>query len=128
MPYFIDVFPAVIINGQQTGDWVNVRTTANYRSTGPVVDVTSDAIRCYQLTPGGGGGTSTADVRAGDEVGFTVNPNIFHPGPISFYMARVPSGQSIDSWDGSGAVWFKIYEEKPSISASGMTWQSDCKY
>jgi hypothetical protein len=39
-------------------------------------------------------------------------------------MAKVPEGQSIDTWDGSGEVWFKVYQEMPSIGGGGMTWSS----
>lgn len=33
-----------------------------------------------------------------------------HKGPILVYAAKVPSGQTAATWDGSGAVWFKLYE------------------
>ncbi|KAK3934021.1 hypothetical protein QBC46DRAFT_400782, partial [Diplogelasinospora grovesii] len=42
--------------------------TANHYSNGPVTDVTSDAIRCYQNTPGGGGSTSTYKAKAGGTI------------------------------------------------------------
>jgi hypothetical protein len=28
------------------------------------------------------------------------------------------------SWDGAGAVWFKIFSQGPNISPSGLTWPS----
>lgn len=31
-----------------------------------------------------------------------------HPGPILWYMARVPDGEAVDKWQPSGNVWFKI--------------------
>lgn len=123
----LDTFSSLIVNGQSTGDWVHVRKTANYQSNGPVTDVTSQAIRCYQLS-GGNEGATTVDVNAGSQIGFTVNPSTYHPGPLAFYMAKVPSGQTAASWDGSGNNWFKIYEDGPtSFSNSGLTWKSDCK-
>jgi hypothetical protein len=39
-------------------------------------------------------------------------------------MAKVPSGQTASSWDGSGAVWFKIFSQGPNIAPSGLTWPS----
>jgi len=32
---------------------------------------------------------------------------ITHPGPIQFYMAKVPEGKDINTWEATGNVWFK---------------------
>ncbi len=101
-----------------------VRTAANHDSNGPVTDVGSLDIRCYQLKPGGGGSTSTYQAKAGGSVGWAASPNIFHPGALSAYMAKVPEGQTAATFDGSGAVWFKIFQEMPTVSGSGMSWAS----
>lgn len=42
-------------------------------------------------------------------------------------MAKVPEGQTVAGWDGSGAVWFKVYQDMPSISGNTMTWPSQSK-
>ncbi|TPX17705.1 uncharacterized protein E0L32_002806 [Thyridium curvatum] len=107
-----------------TQDWQVVRTTANHYSNGPVTDVRSEAIRCYQLAPGGGGVTQTFKANAGGSITWSANPNIYHPGALSAYMAKVPAGQTAASWNGAGAVWFKVYQDYPSVSNSGMTWPS----
>jgi hypothetical protein len=107
-----------------TQDWQVVRMTANHYSNGPVTDVTSDDIRCYQLNPGGGGSTSTYNAKAGGSITWVANPNIYHPGALSAYMAKVPTGQTAASWDGSGEVWFKVYQDMPTIAGSSMTWPS----
>lgn len=39
-------------------------------------------------------------------------------------MAKVPEGQTLSSWDGSGAVWFKTYQEMPSGGGSQMNFGS----
>lgn len=39
-------------------------------------------------------------------------------------MAKVPSGQSLDTWDGSGNVWFKIYAEQATTSGGQLSWGS----
>ncbi len=101
-----------------------MRIAANHYSNGPVTDVTSEAIRCYQLTPGGGGSTSNYKIHAGGTLNFAANPNIYHPGALSAYMAKVPEGQTAAEFNGAGAVWFKIYQDHPGIGASGMTWPS----
>jgi len=108
------------LNGSQ--DWQYIRQTQNYQSNGPVQDVSSAAIRCFQS--GSSGAKATLSVAAGSSVSFTSKPIIFHPGPIQFYMAKVPSGSSIGSWDGSGQVWFKIYAEKAISSSGQLSWAS----
>ncbi|KAH8679912.1 glycoside hydrolase [Tricladium varicosporioides] len=59
------------------------------------------------------------DVEAGTELGFVVDTiaaggGIYHQGPLLGYMAKVPEGESVKGWDGSGRVWFKVYEDFPS--------------
>ncbi len=76
---------------------------ANHNSNGPVTDVTSEDIRCYQQTHGGGGSTSTFNAKAGGTVSWAASPNIFHPGALSAYMAKVPAGMTAATFDGSGA-------------------------
>jgi hypothetical protein len=40
-------------------------------------------------------------------------------------MAKVPSGQTAATFDGKGAVWFKIYQDGPSgLGTSSITWPS----
>ncbi|ERT01158.1 uncharacterized protein SPSK_07884 [Sporothrix schenckii 1099-18] len=112
---------------QGTADWQTVRMTANHYSNGPVTDVSSEAIRCYQLTPGGGGSTSTSAVKAGGTVTWSANPNIYHPGALSAYMAKVPEGKTLANWDGSGSVWFKVYQDMPSGGGGQMNWPSQNK-
>ncbi|KAF2198091.1 hypothetical protein GQ43DRAFT_379521 [Delitschia confertaspora ATCC 74209] len=116
-------FPSLIANGQATTQWQYVRKTTNYQSNGPVTDVTSNQIRCYELSPGTGA-PQTMTVAAGSTLGFTAQSSISHPGPLMFYMAKVPAGKTAATWDGSGSVWFKIYEDAPVISSGGMSWPS----
>ncbi|KAF2632513.1 lytic polysaccharide monooxygenase [Macroventuria anomochaeta] len=118
-------FPELVIGGKGTGNWQYVRQTANYQSNGPVTDVSSTAIRCYQLAPGTSAKTYT--VNAGDTVAFTAAASVSHPGPMQFYMAKVPSGQTAETWDGSGNVWFKIYQEEAITTSSSISWASSGK-
>lgn len=87
-----------------------------------MTDVTSSQIRCYELNPGTG--AQTYEVNAGDTVGFTAQTSVSHPGPLQFYLAKVPDGKTAATWDGSGNVWFKIWEEKANISPSSISWSS----
>jgi hypothetical protein len=115
-------FPELVINGRGTGQWTHVRKTANFQSNGPVTDVSSSAIRCYEVAPGTT--AQTYNVNAGDTVGFTAVSDVGHPGPMQFYMAKVPSGKTAANWDGSGNVWFKISEEPAIVTSSSISWAS----
>ncbi|KAF1942204.1 fungal cellulose binding domain-containing protein [Clathrospora elynae] len=115
-------FPELIVGGKTTGQWTYVRKTANYQSNGPTTDVTANAIRCYELAPGTGAETYT--VNAGDTVGFTAVSSISHPGPLQFYLAKVPEDKTAATWDGSGNVWFKIYSQGATFSDGQMNWAS----
>lgn len=97
--------------------------TENHYSNGPVTDISSNAMRCYQLA--GGAQASTYTVAAGSTVGFTVGGgSISHQGTLQFYMAQVPAGQDAASFDGSGTSWFKLSTLGPVASSSGYTFPS----
>ncbi|EKM57539.1 glycoside hydrolase family 61 protein [Phanerochaete carnosa HHB-10118-sp] len=99
-------FPDFINDGETSADWVDIRETANHYSNAPVTDVTSTALRCYELdmqnTPGE---TQTATVQAGSTVGFYLDIMM---SPAS------PAANSPDA--GTGQTWFKIYEEVPQYT------------
>lgn len=94
-------------------DWQSVRQTANWQNNGPVTDASSPAIRCYERAPGTAAPT-TAAVQAGGTLRWFASQNIYHQGVISAYMAKVPSGSTAARFDGSGQVWFKVYQEYPT--------------
>lgn len=119
-----DTFSSLIVGGKSSGDWTAVRKAKNWQNNGPVTDVTSDDIRCYELAPGTGA-SETVNVTAGSDLAFQANPDIYHPGPLSFYLAKVPAGQTAATFDGTGSVWFKIYEEQPNFGGSALTWSSN---
>lgn len=96
-------------------EWISVRQTKNYQGNFGVTDVNNPDIRCFQMRPG----TSTATVAAGDRLGFVAMSSITHFGPVSFYMARVPDGRDINTWDGAGNVWFKVAEISAVPSPGG---------
>ncbi|KAF1975511.1 hypothetical protein BU23DRAFT_579137 [Bimuria novae-zelandiae CBS 107.79] len=110
-------FPAI----DSSSAWQYVRQTDNYNSNGPVTDVSSPLVRCYASSTKG---VATQSVVAGSAVTFKANQAVFHQGPIQFYMAKVPAGETAATFDGAGAVWFKIYTEKPSFSNGGLAWAS----
>lgn len=117
-----DTFPGLVYNSVTESDWSYVRKTTNFNSHSPVTDVQSSQIRCYELEPGSNGATTMA-VNAGDKVGFRVDGGIQHPGPLAFYMAKAPDGQTAETFTGDGAVWFKIYQDGPTFGEE-ITWPS----
>ncbi|KAF4633108.1 hypothetical protein G7Y89_g5012 [Cudoniella acicularis] len=86
-------FPAFIHGTTATPEWQYVRQWTGYISNGPVTDVSLVDIRCNV-----GGANKSAPgiltVAAGDKVGFTAAPDIYHPGPLLAYMAKVPAGKT----------------------------------
>jgi hypothetical protein len=101
-----DKFPRLVIGGKaESADWVSVRRTktTNSRDNGGVSSVSSPDMRCFQGSPG----KSTATISAGDTLGFVASSGIMHFGPCLFYMAKVPEGQDINTWEAAGDVWFK---------------------
>lgn len=106
------------------GDWQYVRKADNWQDNGFVGNVNSDQIRCFQSNHQAA--QSTLSVAAGSSVVYNAAPSVYHPGPMAFYMARVSDGESIGSWKGEGAVWFKIYHEQPSFGGQ-LTWSSNGK-
>jgi hypothetical protein len=114
-------FPGLIHNGVTEADWAYVRKTTNYNSHGPVQNVQDSQIRCYELEPGTNG-AKTKSVKAGDTVGFRVDGGVQHPGPLQFYMAKAPNGQTAETFNGDGAVWFKIFEDRPTFGTASPVW------
>jgi hypothetical protein len=117
-------FPALIYGGTTTTDWQYVRDWTGSYTYDPVTDVTSLDIRCNvngttNLAP------DTLSVAAGQPLGFTVNPDIYHPGPLMAYMAKVPSGSTAGTWAGDGTLWFKIYQDEPTVGSSALIWPSN---
>ncbi|KAG9054944.1 hypothetical protein FS842_003721 [Serendipita sp. 407] len=106
------------ING--SGDYDYIRLYQNYYSNGPISNVTSTDIRCNL---GAATTTGTLTVAAGSTATFSVYTSIGHPGPLLWYMAKAPSG-TVNGWDGSGNVWFKIGQTGATFSGGAMSWPS----
>lgn len=122
-----DTFPKTKVNGVTSAEWETIRITQNHYSNGPVTDVGSDLMTCYERDPGVGA-PKTVNVQAGGTVSFLVNGNVGHPGPLHFYMAKVPAGKTAATFDGKGAVWFKVYQDGPSgLGTGSIKWPSDGK-
>ncbi|KAH6679158.1 fungal cellulose binding domain-containing protein [Halenospora varia] len=116
-------FPALIAGTTKTSEWQYVRQWTGYVSNGPVTDVTKLDIRC-NVGASSVSAPGIQTVAAGSQVGFTAAPDIYHPGPLMAYMAKVPAGKTAANWDGSGEVWFKIFEQGP-VFGSALTWPNN---
>ncbi|TFK73522.1 hypothetical protein BDN72DRAFT_919814 [Pluteus cervinus] len=101
-------FPSLIINGQITPQWTNVRQTNNYNTQSPVTDVNSADFRCY--TSQTNVHATTINVAAGSQIGIQSNGNIYHPGVGRQCLHGKASNGDASSFTGDGNVWFKVYE------------------
>jgi hypothetical protein len=110
----------LVINGKpEASDWSLTRKTKNADSKQGVTSATSADIRCYTSAKA----ASVAEVPAGSTVHYISTQQINHPGPTQYYLAKVPSGGDVKSWDGSGNVWFKIGTTMPKVDQNKqMTW------
>ncbi|KAL2265128.1 hypothetical protein VTJ83DRAFT_6228 [Remersonia thermophila] len=103
-------FPRLVVNGvPEEREWSVTRMTKNHQSKQGIENPSSGDIRCYssQTAP------NVATVPAGSTIHYLSTQQINHPGPTQYYLAKVPAGQSARTWDGSGAVWFKIATSMP---------------
>ena len=55
---------------------------------------------------------------AGSTLNYNAKASISHPGPMAFYIAKVPAGETAATFDGKGKVWSKIYQDKATIGGS----------
>src|ERR1700760_2459120 len=93
-------------------EWSNVRQWTGYYTFNPVTNVASVDIRC-NVNGSASFAPNTLSIAAGSVLKWAANPDIYHPGPLLAYMAKVPAGKTAANWDGSGTVWFKIFEDHP---------------
>jgi hypothetical protein len=119
-----DTFPIVTVAGKKSSEYQYVRMPKNHYTHGGISDVNSRDMRCFQ-DPSSIGKTSVVPVAAGSNVTFTVEPNLFHPGPLQYYMAAAPKSQDLATWEPSGKVWFKIEGLRPIIADRGLKWPMD---
>ncbi|KAK4183944.1 glycoside hydrolase [Podospora australis] len=119
-------FPRLVVNGvAEEKDWSVTRRTKNDQSKSGIENPSSGDIRCYSSTTAAG----IATVPAGSTVHYISTQQINHPGPTQYYLAKVPAGQSAKSWDGSGAVWFKIATAMPEVDKNKqLVWPAQNTY
>jgi hypothetical protein len=64
----------------------------------------TDNLRCNVGQANPAPGIQSLPIKAGATIGFKINGNIVHPGPLLGYMAKVPAGTTAASWSPSGKV------------------------
>ncbi|KAF2670559.1 glycoside hydrolase family 61 protein [Microthyrium microscopicum] len=109
-------FWRMVVNGTTTGEWEYLRRTAGEPGSKPLENPSAPGIRCYE--DGSHKIVKTATVAAGSKIGFKASNTMGHPGPFTFYMAKAPT--SVERWDGSGNVWFKIDEIGATADNAGL--------
>lgn len=109
------IFQQLTVGGTKYPVGKYIRPNTNYNS--PITDVTSNDLRCNE---GGasGAGVETLPMSPGGSFTFTTDTPVYHNGPIAIYMAKAPG--SVASFDGSGTVWFKIWQQGPTFNP--VTW------
>ncbi|KAF2252449.1 lytic polysaccharide monooxygenase [Trematosphaeria pertusa] len=119
-------FPRLVVNGKaEEKDWSATRMTKNANSKQGIENPTVADIRCYQSQ----NAANVVTVPAGATIHYISTQQVNHPGPTQYYLAKVPSGASVTSWDGSGAVWFKIFTTMPKVDQNKqMTWPAQNEY
>ncbi|KAK7214705.1 hypothetical protein V2G26_002708 [Clonostachys chloroleuca] len=90
----------------------------------PDMDVTGPNMTCNRMSeiPFTKQDTKTLDVVAGSAIELRTPSSIIHQGPLLFYMAKVPDGGKVEEFDGKGNVWFKIFQDEPSIVDERIRW------
>ncbi|KAF8310194.1 glycoside hydrolase family 61 protein [Clavulina sp. PMI_390] len=106
-------------NNVESTDWQYIRMTANHIDNGPLTDVTSPLLRCYENSTAASTGTTTAV--AGKTYSFMSDAIMGHPGTFNVYMAKVSDLTSETA--GAGSVWFKVYQNAPYYNASAYTYE-----
>jgi hypothetical protein len=115
-------FESLIVNGEGTKPYEYVRRVKN--SNSPVENVNSPNIVC---NVGGNdadsrAATKTYTVKPGDQLGFDVNSDLGHPGPLAVYMSRAPDGVAASDYLGNGD-WFKVYQiDVAQFTSNGPVW------
>ncbi|KAF2423465.1 cellulose-growth-specific protein [Tothia fuscella] len=109
-----DTFPNLIIDNQKMGYYQYTRMTKGHNSHAGVTDVNQKDMRCGGEEPFPTNAT-VAPVTAGSTVGFTADGTVGHPGPLQFYMAKVPEGVAVQSFDGSGRSGSRSLETSPML-------------
>ncbi|KAH7085585.1 glycoside hydrolase [Paraphoma chrysanthemicola] len=122
----LDTFPRLVVNGKaEEKDWSATRQTKNVNSKQGVENPTVADIRCYSSS----NAANVIVVPAGASIHYISTQQVNHPGPTQYYLAKVPAGADVKTWDASGAVWFKIGTTKPTVNAQRqMTWPGQNEY
>ncbi|KAI0394196.1 glycosyl hydrolase family 61-domain-containing protein [Xylariaceae sp. FL0594] len=130
----------LLVNGTESLAWKYVRDVVpqwdyfpgtfpegdDFPKTPPQEDIMNTNITCGRDAFKFAATTETADVLAGDEVGFRVSYDgngpygvFWHPGPGQVYLARAPN-DDLETFRGDEGDWFKIAYAGP---LDNKTWQ-----
>nr|CCA94934.1 putative glycoside hydrolase family 61 [uncultured eukaryote] len=94
-------------------DYVSPDFVRQQRTSAPITDVSSDALRCGDRPHPA---AKTLQLSGGAKIGFRLKKSFWTPkkikelGPVSIYVGIVPDNKTFETWDGSGAQWVKLSE------------------
>jgi len=126
------MFSHLILNDTVTEEWKYVRDVApefrfaneshQFGKMTPQSDIFSSDITCGRSAFKSAGKARTADVVAGQQIGFKVSEDydnglfskrIFRTGPVQIYMSRPPN-DDLTTYSGVDGEWFKVYYLGPT--------------
>jgi hypothetical protein len=81
------------------------------------IDLSDPNLRC-NVGGRSSGGTQTATIAAGSSLTWVADQSVYHQGPVSFFMTKVPSAASADG----STPWFKIKDLGPTFSGGQAKW------
>jgi len=106
------IFNRLAIGGASGLPYEHIRHNTNHNS--PVTDLKSPALRC-NVGGASANGTTTASVTAGAKLTWMSDQKVYHQGPVSMYMTKVPSAEQADG----STKWFKIEDIGPKFTGKG---------
>ncbi|KAI9370028.1 glycosyl hydrolase family 61-domain-containing protein [Aspergillus egyptiacus] len=107
------VFSKLLVDGAPTADFEYIRRNSNGYMPTLASDILSNDFRCNQGSMDSAASTKVyTGVAPGTEIGFQLayGATMKHPGPLQIYMSKVPSGEDVTAYDGSGD-WFMVHQE-----------------
>ncbi|PSK48385.1 hypothetical protein B9Z65_5561 [Elsinoe australis] len=114
-------FDKTLYAGKTSASWQFIRPTDNDGSkcwSCGMLDAKDPRLSCYQTAVKAA--PEVLSVTAGQPISFIPGNNMGHTGPLLWFMAKVPQGQDVKTWDPTGKdVWFKIQQ---SGSKAGSTY------
>lgn len=117
-PHFVGDYDNSVRCGRGNMEWANITSVINVNA-GDTLEVAHHRASPSEWRPdffeNCPGDRMTCETRWVDE-GYTLDFN--HPGPLIVHLSKVPDGQEVHEYDGSGN-WVKIYTSGMKVNSDG---------